>query len=75
MLLKWAQYPGILLNRNNLGVETKSKIDQSIIIDSPLLVNRALKKWLWMVCELYLNKVVTEKKINKKRSDWVIMKD
>lgn len=75
MLLKWAQYPRILLNRNNLGVETKSKIDQSIIIDSPLLVNRALKKWLWMVCELYLNKVVTEKKINKKRSDWVIMKD
>ena len=75
MLLKWAQYPRILLNRNNIGVETKSKIDQSIIIDSPLLVNRALKKWLWMVCELYLNKVVTEKKINKKRSDWVIMKD
>ena len=34
MLLKWAQYPRILLNRNNLGVETKSKIDQSIIIDS-----------------------------------------
>lgn len=39
-----------------------------------LLGSRALKKWLWVVCELYLNKVVT-KFLKIKKSDWVVVKD
>lgn len=55
VLFNWVQYPRILLNRNNLGVGTKSKIDQSIIIDSPLTCQQSPKEvtvnGMWIISQ------------------------
>ena len=55
MLLKWVQYPRILLNRNNLGVGTKSKLDQSIIIDSTFTCQQSPKEvivnGMWIISQ------------------------